>query len=376
MEQNQDHVLYLFGAGASARALPVVDRIPHDMKEVANKLQNGDGQIKIHEEVTKIVNPIVAALHELADAVLADADEDKKNEQVPITVDEYISDLEKGINLSKAFEKKYKKSKNTLAIYVLLRQFFNADKTIKIEARYGDWLREIARNKDSKQFEEKVRVLTWNYDFQMELAYHRHFSDGKLAVSHVFDIFSGQTPPMSSAQESSPQPVGMHLNGVAEADREGAERCYQDFTKPFFHNLFELLPPNSKFSSSPWGGKLLIELLVISRFYNVKFHWDIEDLEGLEKRIRTMLQKVVRVVVVGYSFPACNQRADKLIVDCLKDKIAKLPGRSSRQLKIYIQDPNADEVADKVIKRFGFPKENIETITDKRDFYVPDFLMA
>ena len=39
MGQDKEHVLYLFGAGASANAVPVVDKLSHDMKKVARKLE-------------------------------------------------------------------------------------------------------------------------------------------------------------------------------------------------------------------------------------------------------------------------------------------------------------------------------------------------
>ena len=36
---NNSHVLYLFGAGASANAIPVADKLPDDMGDVACELE-------------------------------------------------------------------------------------------------------------------------------------------------------------------------------------------------------------------------------------------------------------------------------------------------------------------------------------------------
>ena len=70
MENN--HVLYLFGAGASANAIPVVDGIPGDMKKVADELEEWykEHQSQIKEEKTaERVREIHTALRELADTV-------------------------------------------------------------------------------------------------------------------------------------------------------------------------------------------------------------------------------------------------------------------------------------------------------------------
>ena len=361
MENN--HVLYLFGAGASANAIPVVDGIPDDMKKVADELEEWykEHQSEIREE--KRVREIQTALRELADTV--------KNSERGITVDEHISRLYNNRRINPSSGEQYKERKGILATYILLRQFFNAHEDIKMDWRYGDWLREIAGDGKRAEFAKKIRFLTWNYDMQMELAYHQHFFNdnvkGWAPCVTLNDFSYPKVFQFHAEQPPSPQ-LGIHLNGVARFIDEfgGIARDFVLTVNDFCNHILRRYSTKDKSSWSEKGIGVLRSLL--SYGGTLQFHWEVQDAKELKEQIRTMLEKVVCMVVVGYSFPMYNQRMDNFIIDCVKKK--------GKDFKIYIQDPEAKEVAEKVIQRFELSKENIVPITGIKDFHTPNFLIV
>ena len=115
----EDQVLYLFGAGASANAIPVINGIPDDMKEVADKLEewHKEHEHKIeYKSIKERVKIIVSSLRELAVTV--------KGSGNGLTVDEYISSLEKGSDINPTSHDECQKSKNTLATYLFIKAIF------------------------------------------------------------------------------------------------------------------------------------------------------------------------------------------------------------------------------------------------------------
>ena len=141
MQQNTDHVLYLFGAGASAHAIPVINEMPDDMKRVAYQLQKWceKAPSKLEKIVKERKEEIFTSLYELANTI----NSENENREIPITVDRYIKNLEGNDDSTK--------SRSTLATYFLLRQFFNDDQNVE-DKRYKKWLKKITRDEKQAEF--------------------------------------------------------------------------------------------------------------------------------------------------------------------------------------------------------------------------------
>ena len=97
--------------------------------------------MKPTENIEERMENIVSSMSALADAVSASK----------LTVDEYISVLYNNREINPESHEKCENAKRTLARYVFLRQFF-FDREIKVDTRYGDWLREITRDKEKEEF--------------------------------------------------------------------------------------------------------------------------------------------------------------------------------------------------------------------------------
>ena len=374
-----NHVLYLFGAGASAKAIPVVHGLPGDMKKIADRLKEWGLNIpQVSPEIIERAEIICTDLHELADTI----NEVEKSQGIKCTVDDYMSHLEK-----KPYgQAKYQKSKSTLATYFLLKQFFNTDKPIQLDERYGDWLRNIVPDRKQEKFANNIRCLTWNYDMQMELAYYQYFpKESPVTPCEIINAFSYPQP---FRKVANPSQLGIHLNGIVLPTKNlqftEDEPLYKHFVgviAELFHTTDGQNHAKNKFSPSGWGSKFLKKLLDISQHYTLQFHWDrhtynpygmdpVFDRTELEKAIveHKILENAACVVVVGYSFPGCNGNMDRKILRSLKN----------RPVKIYIQDPEAKAVRERIIQQFEWPEEyqnRIIPITGTSSFFIPDMLI-
>ena len=373
---NESHVLYLFGAGASAEAIPVVDDLPKDMKKIAGRLTEWHENHRLPSEIKERARIICTNLKDLANTV----NEVKKSQGIECTVDKYISSLSK--KQSVKAQVKYEKSKNTLATYILLRQFFNTDEHIQIDERYGDWLRNVVPDREQEKFANNIRCLTWNYDMQMELAYYQHFYKEKesLPPGKIINAFS-YPQPVSVTSRAHPSQLGLHLNGIVLPteirfpDNGRLQKRFEPFLNGLFEPMLEANHSKGEFSSSGGGRKLLISLLELSKKYTLQFHWDWQNSNRLwtdavlEKAIveHKILGNAECVVVVGYSFPGCNGNMDRKILRSLEH----LP------VKIYIQDPEADVVKERITQQFELSErqqKRIIPITETSSFHIPDML--
>ena len=433
------HVLYLFGAGASAEAIPVAKKLPKDMKKIAGKLK------KWHQNIPQVSPEIIARARErerarararageiageIARAIeieieieiereiqiereivseseseraraiekarareraraeiictdledLADKVKNfKKSTNIECTVDKYLSSLSK----QSLEENNYEKSKNTLAIYILLKQFFNTDENIQLDDRYGAWLRNIVPDRKQEKFENNIRCLTWDYDMQMELAYYQYFLREKpRSPCEIINAFSYPQP--FSGLEKQPQ-LGIHLNGIVLLKKLQNKIWYDSFAK-ILNDLFDTTRGHNhaknKFSPSGWGSKFLMDLLRLSQDCTLQFHWDWQnsnrlgtdaafDRTKLEKAIveHKILENAACVVVVGYSFPGYNEDMDRKIIRSIKNS----------RLTMYIQDRRAEAVRERIIQQFELSEEyqkRIIPITETSSFFIPDMLI-
>ena len=322
----ESHVLYLFGAGASAEAIPVVHGLPEDMKKIAGRLTEWyQNTPQVPPEIKERAEIICIDLEDLADKV----NNFKAREGIEYTVDKYISSLEK--KQSTEAQVKYEKSKNTLATYILLRHFFNNDEHIQLDERYGDWLRNVVPDRKEETFANNIRCLTWNYDLQMEFAYYQHFYKEKPGPpGKIINAFSYPQPFPTVATQ--PQ-LGIHLNGIVlptdiQFTGDGhSQGPFTQFINRLFHIMLGAEHLEGNFSSSDKGIQLLTDLLILSQDCTLQFHWDrltnnqLGTDAVLNKAVldKTVFEKAACIVIVGYSFPGCNGNMDSEIIRSIKN---------------------------------------------------------
>ena len=179
------------------------------------------------------------------------------------------------------------------------------------------------------RFPENVKVISWNYDFQLELA-SEYFSNENFVLSGSGT--SVHSPPLANYFP----PIGshfgsdfietsiVHLNGIAGSflnEKQGPGRIRSINEQPNDKDLTSILAilSSDEFNS----GNLLW------------FAWEKNQI--IEKSI-SYAEKIAAetdiLVVIGYSFPFFNREIDNKIFEKLKS--------SGKLKKIYFQDPFND----------------------------------
>jgi hypothetical protein len=297
-----DKFLYYFGAGASCNVLPLARTVKvnsRDIPGLPDALQSFD-----LNELSKLgMDSNVAEKFKLRF-------EDLANKARPYDdVDTYAKFL-----YIKGKTEEFDELKQTLALFFVIRQRLlpSCDK------RYLPWLIALL---ESKRFPDNVKVVSWNYDFQIETAFTSIDAD-KESVTHSpgsfihtpgsLSYFPNIDPTFSDYERLSV----IHLNGIAGIVNESLSNTSSAFQPKYENN-------NEEF----------VNYLQTAKFHT-RFHfaWEHGDYHAnLTKHLSTLLDKVKYLVVVGYSFPFYNRKVDKEIFDILK--------RNKGLKKIYFQDP-------------------------------------
>lgn len=343
-----EKILYLLGAGASAQALPIVKDSPDGKikgmaKAMIEMAEFMKGQT-FENDSKPFIDEFILHLHELA------------NESENFTT---IDTYAKHLYLTDGAE--LEKLKVSLSLFFCVEQIYFK----KLDKRYLIFLTTIL---DRLIFPDNIKILTWNYDFQMELTGYRYWPEEIHHNNHtgvtvsrgsMFSYF----PPAGNVFSAFADNANydefqiLHLNGIAgiynfvnsylngnifiKTDTEAAD-CLQQIVKHFLHQ-----------------GKDKIHLL--------QFAWEQGNTNASEHMRKKMLfadsiaSDTTILVVIGYSFPYFNRNTDKQIFDKLRE--------SGKLKKIYFQDPYLDGSFLK--NQFGLNDIEIEHIKRIDSFFVP-----
>ncbi len=334
-------VTYLLGAGASAEALPTVkgnngdDGLSYKFQVMANELKTNKLISDIHRDFS---NELSANLLWLADGSNKFATTDTYAKFL------YLQDRNSLVKLKK-----------TLSLYFTIEQFINH----KIDKRTLTFLTTIMQLNNI--FPTNIKILNWNYDFQIQLAAEvfrkEEFHPG--TVYFHSPPLIGYYPTLGSEfftnSNIDNNAISMvHLNGIAG--------FYFLENENTILNLFLNKRPkdiNEIFEKVKTHSDRKYDLLT--------FAWekDTKSSNILRARIKyakSIINETDILVIIGYSFPFFNRDIDKEIFKTLNE--------SGKLKKIFYQDPyrtgaflkNQFELSDEV---------KIEHIEYKDNYYVP-----
>lgn len=237
--------------------------------------------------------------------------------------------------------------KETLVAFFVLKQRVQKS----LDSRYLPWLVGIM---EKRQFPENVKVMSWNYDFQMELAVSSFIKLDKLklregAIEYHTSFFKYDPSLNPNKEDFNAETLSLvHLNGVAAYFNENQHRMSlfcEDLTKS------ELLNNLQRYMNE-------------HRLHNhIRFAWESRaDGRALVNQYKPMIQDSTILVVVGYSFPFYNREVDRAIFDILIG--------SGKLEKIYFQDPFLD--GQQLRSQFGLRDDlNIVHIKNVDNFHIP-----
>ncbi len=335
-------VTYLIGAGASAKALPMVKGEEGIAVKLIEFAENLKANSLIEPKFKIYVNLLAESLIWIA--------EGSKKFGTPDTFAKFLFLKEKS-NLSKF--------KQALSFYFDFEQLINN----RLDDRVLPFFTSIM---NTTIFPSNVKILSWNYDCQFQL-------NSEVFGSEKFDFLpggaTGHTPPFITYYPSIGKEFHVnhdsadmneytmvHLNGVAGYYmQEKVQYIFNDFINQKPISINELIKSYFSFDSKNY-------LISFAWEHNTEFDYYIRKRVEIAKQI---IKDSDVLVVIGYSFPFFNRNIDKQIFSSLKER--------GKLKKIYFQDPNLD--GSFLRKQFDLSEEiEIIHIKDVSNYYVPNEL--
>lgn len=308
-------ITYLLGAGASYNALPIINDFRQYMLLTHNRLkfifENYDKSLKeviqLNEREIYIFNEI--NINTNVKNNLLQFNEDilyYYNETISFrSIDTYakylyITDNEKKVQ--------YKKFKVFLSVYFVLFQdlFFNftQQKFSKIDNRYKDLLINLM---STQIIPDNVKVLTWNYDFQFQIALNSFFDSTK---NKVETFYSEHKKGFDYNNET----FLYNLNGIANNFVD--ESFYYNNKIGETHNYYQYY----------YCIENILKLYIqnpIQILDSIKYAWENKDFDNFTNDIQEHLSETTHLVIIGYSFPFTNRHLDKKLINSLSIRSIK-----------------------------------------------------
>lgn len=351
------NVTYYIGAGASAgkraengailEGLPCVNEITHRIDNLISriskaKLYEGDRDWRMpHFQLYTVGDwesakqRLIANLSQLRDACWRNA-----------TIDTYAKKLvlqERKIELEHL--------ERLLTFYFVVEQVLGIP-----DSRYDTFLANVLEN--LQQFPDNIKVISWNYDSQFEIAFYEYEKKNRLKIGSKL------------SSENQPYDI-LKLNGSATFQGPDYLPAYilqrkEDMKKIGHKNLYgdadvkmENILPDLVLLYHLYVGEATLER---EHKTNLSFAFDYNQLSDVMlHRANQIIEKTDVLVIIGYTFPFFNRETDRKVLDFLDP-----------DTEIYIQDRNPERVKQSFLAVCPNVKEHkIHLVRDVDQFFLP-----
>ncbi len=297
-----DKITYLLGAGASANRIPVVEAFNGVLSgfiQYINKLSLPDR--KYTGDNSEI--PVTKSM--LKDRFIHEANELYREIISHASIDTYARKL----HLLRA-DQKLRRLKALTSIFLIFRHI-----TEGYDIRYDIFLATVLgldTNKTDIILPQKMQILTWNYDFQLEMAAANFFRNNSITkVQELLNINPRQSK-IQIDQDSNFFSV-IKLNGSASGYLDNDKYRPMEFSLALIdkNNLEEITG-------------LIEELLSYYYWFtfppssatsNIMYAWEKDSQPSQLRDFAT--KKIIDttvLVIIGYSFPTFNRQVDKALL--------------------------------------------------------------
>jgi hypothetical protein len=301
-EVKKEKILYYLGAGASAQALPLARSIWKNKPDMI-----GAGAIPDDFPIAPEINGLAYELEKFTGFVNSSAHKEdiylEKIQAAGKTLAKLANDFGDVDTYAKYLQitgqhDKLNDLKKTLSQYFAIKQTIHEAR----DKRYLPWLVGIMNN---SEFPENVKILSWNYDSQVQLA-AMNFGDNE-DIQYDVTGYSYQPSMIScypnlEASASHSNLSLIHLNGRAgfsSLDKSGRESVFQKKNCNSKEAVLNFVSEKEMCSA-------------------LNFAWEKSGYHSrLMKHVKHMIDEVTIVVVIGYSFPFFNREVDKQIFEQL-----------------------------------------------------------
>jgi hypothetical protein len=282
-------VTYLIGAGASAKAIPMINQIPESIKSIYRLIRSYRDSNVLKEPISTIVDEMFNNLNWLIE-----------NSKVHSTIDTFAKKLY--ITRKHSDLVRFKKTVNILFLFEEMRN--------DVDNRYDSFFASILDS--SLELPNNVKILSWNYDLQFERSF-TSYSERKLENS-IPDLSVNFPKNRFDRYEKN----FIHkINGMVWFTEQLSEKLnYRALFEEIGLELIESLVNN------------YIRIIDDGSWERILFSWENYDLN--ESRVYEIKEDVIDtniLVCIGYSFPYFNRKVDKYIVQSM-----------SKLEKVYFQN--------------------------------------
>lgn len=334
------NITYLFGAGASRNALPIVNEMPTRIGEFIKKIADpvfelSDKEFFFNSEPSSIKKTIQM---EFIDGLKWLEDECCNHAS--------IDTFAKKLFLKKKNEE-LQKLKATLSAYLTFEQILNCT----AEKRYDTFFASIL-NTGVYELPQNVKVLSWNYDYQFEKAYSEYTDDKRMSHNQAaLNVVSKYTPTT-------------HIDKFGIYKINGTTGLYNSSYQQEYHIVDTIL---NEFT------KKTIDSVLKNYYYSffnnihstISFAWeDKREENSIVKQSIEATKNTEVLIVIGYSFPFFNREVDRKIIKSM-----------TKLKKVYFQAPDADNIKERFLSvRDDIQYKELISRVNIDQFLLPDEL--
>lgn len=344
----EKNITYLFGAGASKHALPVVNELPSRLEEVKKMLAleaNYLSETEFFSDIDKSRSKreyqleLINEFDWLIEAAFTHATIDTYAKKLFLTIESNYHNSVDSLN----------KLKRILSIYFILEQ-----ERRKTDQRYDTFFASILKE-TYDDLPKHIKIISWNYDYQFEKTYAQYSGDNTINGNQKYLNVKAK----HMVSNSSDDRFSIYkLNGTTTIhsndfrDYEFISKINGDFTTK---TIEEIIYTYSALKNSK------------NNFCGVSFAWERKFKRGDIDIVNVAKKETSNtniLIIIGYSFPYFNRDIDKEIILSMKSLE-----------KIYIQSPEALNIKDRILTIIPtFDKDNIVIHSDVGQFLIPNEL--
>lgn len=339
-------IAYLFGAGASFGTIPLVKDMPEWIDKLIQDLKNLGMSLSKSEffekpESIRNKSKLEHQIDMINDLVwLRDAS------ATHISIDTYAKKL--------AIKKD---SRNLDRLKIILSVYFVIEQTRKRpNNRYDYFFASILES--PTEFPEDIRILSWNYDSQFEIAYSE-FSNNP-------DIFHNRRLLNVHIKNKKIEPSELGTFGIYKLN--GSTELFPPYPNPTSSNSY-FFNPTAEHKLDLNKLETIVRMYAIAKnqpdlISGLSFAWVPSNWENFMDKLKEDTKNTEVLIVIGYSFPYFNRSVDREIIRNMKGL-----------KKVHFQDPDADSL----MVRFKSIRDDYNSLDfipeeDQRYFTIPDEL--
>lgn len=363
-------VTYLLGAGASANAIPPVADISQNLSDLIKLLDNPANVHTPELNQSSLRNDLEPILHAIPPNIKLEFINRLNDLLYYIEYSPSIDTVARKLFITKQTTE-LKRYKALISLWLAIQQAIRFP-----DKRYELFLATIINSR--KLIDERIKIVSWNYDYQIEAASKGFFSESQTLESAAADLYltsQSAERKISNFDDRSDYSIAK-LNGYCGLIRSKNQFHYLDGIEKGYRNKID------------WE-KILADFFEI---YDgpvqpsITFAWEHLEENPITNLAANWLINSKAIVIIGYSFPTFNREVDKKLFAKLSTfandyieqyNIPKYQNpeftkhKPKRPFTIYIQDRFPERVKKRLISNLTLPEEFIEVTDETTEFLIP-----